>query len=189
MENFIVVYDACVLYPAPLRDLLMQLATTGLFRAKWTDQIHEEWIRNVLKDRPDFKPEQMDKVRRMMDDNVLDCLVYGYEAIIPTLNLPDPNDRHILATAIKANADTIVTMNLKDFPANILKQYNIDAIHPDNFIKYLLDDEPGVVLSAIRTVRARLKNPPKTAAEYIAILLKQSLPLTASTLQEYEPLI
>ena len=189
MENFIVVYDACVLYPAPLRDLLMQLALTELYRAKWTEEIHEEWIRNVLKDRPNLKREQLNKTRKLMDDNTLDCLVYGYESIIPTLNLPDPNDRHILAAAIKANADTIVTMNLRDFPSNILKQYNIDAVHPDNFIKYLLDDECGSVLSAIKTVRERLKNPTRTVEEYIAILRKQSLPLTASALQEYEALI
>ena len=189
MEKFVVIYDACVLYPAPLRDLLMQLALADLFRAKWTERIHEEWIRNVIKDRPDLKREQLQKISKLMDENSLESKVHDYEHIIPSLDLPDPNDRHVLAAAIKANADTIVTMNLKDFPAKVLKQYNIDAVHPDNFIKYLLEDELASVLSAVKTTRARLKKPPKTAEEYLSILKRQSLPLTTFILSEFVDLI
>jgi hypothetical protein len=71
----IVVYDACVLYPAPLRDLLMQLALTNLFQARWTAEIHDEWIRSVLSDRPDIKPESLLRCRELMDRHVSDCLV------------------------------------------------------------------------------------------------------------------
>lgn len=77
MASFTAVYDACTLYPAPLRDLLMHLALTDLFRAKWTDQIHDEWIRSVLRDRPDLALEQLERTRSLMNAHVRDCLVSG----------------------------------------------------------------------------------------------------------------
>ena len=125
--------DRCVLYPAPLRDLLMQLALSDLYRARWTDKIHEEWMRNVLKNRPDLSKEQLERTKSLMNRSVRDCLIEGYEFIIPSLDLPDPDDRHILAAAIKGQADIIVTMNLKDFPDRILNEYEIEAQHPDIF--------------------------------------------------------
>src|SRR4051794_38652814 len=121
----IVLDDACVLYPAPLRDLLMQLALTDLFQARWTDAIHDEWTRSVLADRPDIKPESLARCRELMDRHVPDSLVTGYEPLIPTLILPDPDDRHVLAAAIHAKAELIVTFNLSDFPASVLSGYGI----------------------------------------------------------------
>jgi hypothetical protein len=88
-----------VLYSASLRDLLVQLALTDLFQARWTDEIHDEWVRNVLANRPDISPESLARCR-LMDLHVTDCLVTGYESLIPTLTLPDANDRHVLAAAI-----------------------------------------------------------------------------------------
>ena len=67
LSNFTAIFDACVLYPAPLRDFLMWLAITDLFRAKWTDEIHDEWIRNVLKNRPDLTKERLQRTRTLMD--------------------------------------------------------------------------------------------------------------------------
>ena len=114
------VFDACVLYPAPIRDLLLRLAVTGLFRARWSERIHDEWIQAVLRNRQDLKREQLDRTRELMDQAVPDCLVSGYEGIEATLALPDPDDRHVLAAAIKCGAGTIVTYNLKDFPDHLL---------------------------------------------------------------------
>lgn len=111
-SNFTVVYDACVLYPAPLRDLLMQLALSDLFRARWTEQIHAEWIRNVLKNRPDLTLEKLTRTKELMNSNVRDCLVTNYEYLIPSLQLPDIDDRHILAAAIAGGAEASVTFNL-----------------------------------------------------------------------------
>lgn len=159
-------YDACVLYPAPLRDLLMHLALTDLFRAKWTDAIHDEWIRNVLKDRPDLKPEQLDRTRTLMNAHVRDCLVTSYEDLIPALTLPDPDDRHVLAAAIRSAADVIVTANLSDFPNAVLATYGIDAQHPDEFIMRLLDLAPNVVFAATKRQRESLKNPRLSVDEF-----------------------
>lgn len=178
------IYDSCVLYPAPLRDLLMQLALSDLYRARWTEKIHEEWMRNVLKNRPDLSKEQLTRTKNLMDRGVRDCLIEGYEYIIPSLGLPDPDDRHVLAAAIKGQADIIVTMNLKDFPDSILGKYEIEAQHPDIFIADLINIYPMRVAAAAETCRQRLKNPPKSIDEYLEILLKQGLPMTISLLKE-----
>jgi hypothetical protein len=126
-SNFTALYDACVLYPAPLRDLLMHLALTNLYRAKWTNSIHEEWMRNVLANRSDLARKTLERTRDLMNSNVRDCLVEGYEKLIPALTLPDPDDRHILAAAIRSSSSVIVTYNLKDFPTKTIKEYGIVA--------------------------------------------------------------
>src|ERR1051326_3804740 len=102
MNKVIVVYDSCVLYPAPLRDLLIRLAQTGLYRARWTDTIHEEWIKNLLEARPDLPRAQLERTRQLMNAAVRDCLITDYEERIDSLTLPDPDDRHVLAAAIEA---------------------------------------------------------------------------------------
>jgi len=185
MANFIVVYDANVLYPAPLRDLLMRLALTDLFRARWTEDIHGEWIRSVLESRPDLTREQLERTRSLMDAHVRDCLVEGYKSLISSLALPDPDDRHVLAAAIRANASVIVTYNLKDFPAEAVAQYGVEAQHPDEFIAHLIDLNQARVCAAAEEHRGSLRNPPKTVNEYLDTLLRQGLPQTVALLQTF----
>lgn len=181
-----VVYDACVLYPNHLRDVLIQLAITGLFRAKWTEQIHDEWTRKLLKNRPDIDPNKLQALRQAMNRAVPDCLVTGFESIVPALNLPDPDDRHILAAAIIAEANTIITVNLKDFPSNILSSYGIEAQHPDSFIAEFLNLEPRRVRAAIQTIQSRLKNPPVSFDDYMEILMQQGLTTSVSMLRQLQ---
>lgn len=180
---FTALYDANVLYPAELRNLLMHLALAGLFRAKWSAEIHEEWISNLLENRPDLTRAQLDRTRALMDLHALDAVVTGYEDLIPGLRLPDPNDRHVLAAAIRARADVIVTMNLRDFPAQALDCYGIDAQHPDTFVMHLLDLDPNAVADAANHHRTSLKSPTKTAAEYLETLARQQLTETAMALR------
>ena len=183
-SNFTALYDACVLYQAPLRDLLMQLALTDSLRARWTEQIHDEWIRNLLKKRPDLTLQQLTRTKELMNSHVRDCLVTNYEYLIPSLQLPDPDDKHVLAAAIQGNADVIVTTNLSDFPSSVLSNHNIEAQHPDDFISDLLDLKPSKVVAAAKICQQRLKNPPKSFDEYLEILLKQGLTISVSMLQE-----
>jgi predicted nucleic acid-binding protein len=182
-SNLTVLYDACVLYPNYLRDLLIQLATTDLFRAKWTEQIHDEWTRNLLKNRPNITPEQLQGLRQKINQSTPDCLVTDFEYLIPSLNLPDPDDRHVLAAAIVAKSDVIVTLNLKDFPAAILSQHDIIAQHPDDFIADLLDLHPWQVVAALETIQNRFKKPPMSFEDYLAILVKQGLPTSVDSLR------
>ena len=185
MANFTVVYDACVLYPAPLRDFLMWLAITDLFKARWTDEIHDEWIRNVLKKRPDLSLKQLTKTKDLMNAHVRDCLVTGYQGIISGLSLPDSGDCHVLAAAIRCNADVILTFNSKDFPDHCLAQYGIEAQHPDEFIRHLIDLNSAIVCQTAKQHRNSLKNPPKTQDEYLDTLLNQGLPETNSALRKF----
>lgn len=183
-SNFTAIFDACILYPASLRDLLMQLALTDLFRARWTEKIHDEWICNLLKNRSDLTLENLTRTRKLMDSNVRDCLVTGYEFLIPTLGLPDPGDRHVLAAAIRCGANVIVTANLSDFPETILSQHNVMAQHPDTFISDLIDLKPTKVLAAAEIHRKRLKCPPTSVDTYLETLLKQGLTISVCMLRE-----
>jgi predicted nucleic acid-binding protein len=179
----IAIYDACVLYPAPLRDFLMQLALTHLFQAKWTERIHDEWIRSVLKNRPDLKKDQLEKTRRLMNTATRDCLVEGYDVLIESVKLPDKDDRHVLAAAIHARANLIVTFNLKDFPPKALRPHKIEAIHPDDFIMRLIEEDFAAVCNAARVHRARLRNPPKSTEEYLSTLSEYGLTKTVEHLR------
>lgn len=184
-SNFTVVYDACVLYPAPLRDFLMQLALTDKFRARWSNMIHDEWIRNLLINRPDLKPEDLERTRSLMNLHVRDSLVTEFEHLIPSVVIPDKDDRHVVAAAIHSGADLIITFNLKDFPDTALSAYNLKAQHPDDFIYDLLDLNQAAVLQAAAAQRASLRNPPKSPEEYLEVLLKQGLTQTVGVMQEW----
>jgi len=183
MALLTVLYDASVLYPAPLRDLPMRLALIDVFRARWIADIHEEWMRNVLQSRPDLTRAQLERTRALMDANVRDCVVKDYQSMIPRLQLPDAEDRHVLAAAIRAKADVIVTFNLKDFPAEQLARYRITAQHPDGFIANLFARESAKVCEAAAAQRRSLRNPPKTREEFLDILSKQRLPQTVALLR------
>jgi predicted nucleic acid-binding protein len=182
VATFTAFYDANVLYPAELRNLLMHLALTGLFRAKWSADVHEEWISALLEKRPDLTRLKLERTRALMDLHAIDALVTGYEDLIPDLHLPDPNDRHVLGAAIRGQASVIVTMNLRDFPADVVGAYGIEPQHPDQFVMHLLDLAPGAVMAAAESHRKSLKNPPRTFAEYLETLERQGLAQTASTL-------
>lgn len=181
---FTAFYDANVLYPAELRNFLMHLALTGLFRAKWSADVHEEWISNLLKKRPDLTREKLERTRALMDKHAEDALVTGYEDLIPGLHLPDPDDRHVLAAAICGHADVIVTMNLRDFPSDIIGSFGIEVQHPDEFVLHLLDFAPGAVAAAAENHRQSLRNPPRILVEYLETLQRQGLTQAVSVLRK-----
>jgi hypothetical protein len=189
MSQYTALFDANVLYPAPLRDLLLQLAVTDLFRAKWTADIHREWIEALLRQEPHRDRAALERTRDLMDAHTRDCLVTGYEILIDTLSLPDPNDRHVLAAAIIGRCDVIVTQNLKDFPADVLASYGIDVQHPDEFLCNHLNLAQGVFCSAVQRVRSRLKNPPYSVMEYLDTLTRQGLVATAAELKQFARLL
>ena len=183
MANFTVVYDACVFYPAPLRDLLVRLALTRRFRARWTTEIHSEWITSLYAKRPDIAKGKLEEVADLINQAVPDCLVTGYEHIVERLALPDANDRHVLAAAIRVGAAAIVTLNLRDFPKEVLDEFEIFAIHPDDFILDLADLEPQVLERVAKEQRMALRNPPLDAEAFISVLRRQELPGVAAFLE------
>jgi len=179
----IAVLDACVLYPPALRDLLMWLAVVKAYEPRWSDQIHSERMRSVLADRPDITVDQLNRTRRLMDAIAPESLVSGHEAHIPSLWLPDADDRHVLAAAIEGRASVIVSYNLSDFPHGALAPHGVHALHPDRFLVSLMRREPSKFVQGMHKHRDSLRKPPKSEEEYIATLRALRLSLTARRLQ------
>ena len=107
-----VILDANVLYPAPVRDILLSLANNNMFQPKWSADINKEWVRNLVANRPDIKRENTENTIRSMNMAFPEANTEHYQSIIAELNLPDPKDRHVLAAGIAAEAELMVTFNL-----------------------------------------------------------------------------
>ena len=182
MTAAVVLLDANVLYSAPLRDLLLQLAVAGLFQARWSADIDDEWRRNLIAARSELAP-QIALTHAAMHRAIPDALVNSYQSRIADLSLPDPDDRHVLAAAITAAAGVIVTFNLKDFPATALAPHGIEAQHPDAFLQSLIVAMPLQVLAAVRDCLSRLTRPPITAAGYLKIMRRIGMSETAAFLE------
>ncbi|MFQ6145541.1 PIN domain-containing protein [Streptomyces seoulensis] len=181
---FVAVYDANVLYPSTLRDVLIRVAQAGLVQAKWTDQILEETFRNLKKNRPDLDPEKLDRTRERMSGAIRDVLVKGYEPLIDVVDLPDPDDRHVLAAAIRAKAQVIVTSNLKHFPADKLSAWDVQAVHPDAFIEAQVDLSPRLVYGVLTQIADGWKKPPNAVvADVIASLEREGLVASVAALR------
>ena len=179
-----VVYDACVLHSGSLRDLVLHIAAVGLVHPYWSDKIHEEWIGSLIRRCPDVRRETLEHTRRRMDTDFKNSLTKGYEPLISTLELPDPDDRHVLAVAIYTQSSLIVTSNSEDFPKTHLQPYGIEAVSPDEFVWRLIQKKPVRVLEAVRNHRSSLNRPPKTVEEYLATLEQQGLHKTVAFLRE-----
>ena len=156
-----------------------------MLHARWTDEIHEEWIRNVLKNNPRLARERLERTRSLMDAAIRDCRVTGYSDVIDSLTLPDADDRHVLAAAIRAGASLIVTFNLSDFPPQALAPYGVEARHPDPLFAELLDAAADEFCEAVRLQRQGLKNPPMSIETLLATLEAAGLPLTVAALRQH----
>lgn len=189
MPRFTALLDASALYSMTITDLVIETARTGIFRARWSENIHEEWMRNLKANRPDLDPEKIERRRIAMDAAVPDCLIDDYRHLIPGLELPDPNDRHVLAAAIAGRTDVIVTFNLKDFPAPALEPHGIEAQHPDTFLIHQRGLDEQAFLECARRCRRRLKNPEFSPDDYLAALRKMKLVLIASELEKTKGLL
>lgn len=180
---FTVVYDANVLYPAPLRDLLIRLARTRLFHGRWTEQILDEVFASLAKKRPDLDGVALARTRELMCTAVPDCLIEGWQPMVEGLDLPDPDDRHVLAAAIRAGAQVIVTANVRDFPPKVLEPFSIEAQHPDVFFLGLIDLDPGAVVTVVHQQQKDLIRSPTTLPALMDLLERQGLVQSIATLR------
>lgn len=171
----IVVLDACVLFPAGLRNLMMWLAVNDLICPKWSEVIHEEWMRNVLAKRPDLTREQLERTRDLMNRHAEGCLVEGYERHLAKISLPDPGDVHVLAAAMECGAEGIVTWNVTDFPETETARFGITVLTPDRLLGQLIECKEDEVIAAMREHRLSLKHPAMEGTEYLEHLRRQGL--------------
>ena len=159
---FTVIYDANVLYPFHLRDLLIRVAQAGLVHARWTNAILDEWFNQLTENRPELA-DRLKRTRQLMNESIRDVLVENYENLIDGLDLPDPGDRHVLAAAIKAGAQVIVTFNLTDFPPETVDPkgtQEMEAQDPDTFLFNLIDLNASAVAQVVREIEADLQSRP-----------------------------
>ncbi len=184
MPTYTALFDACVLYPQTLRDVLLSLARTELFRARWSDDINREWTESLAEKYPD-KADDIQRTLQLVNESVPDCLVTGYDLLIPSLILPNPDDRHVVAAAIVGRADAIVTFDLKHFPPEILAPFGIDVQDPDAFIVNQIGLDPDRAVAGLARMRARLKRPPFTASAYLENLARKGLTKTAKVLESF----
>jgi PIN domain len=174
-EPSVAVFDACILYPFHLRNIIVQAAVDRLVEARWTDAIHDEWIRNLTVNAPAIPRERLLITRRLMSDALPTAMVSGYEEHLPRISLPDPNDRHVVAAAIAAKATLILTWNLRHFPASELKKFGLRRMTPDAFLSDLFDQVSQLVTSSLANARHNLNKSQVSASEFIGILEGQRL--------------
>ncbi|HVZ07790.1 PIN domain-containing protein [Rhodopila sp.] len=179
----IAVYDACVLYPFHLRNLLVQCAVDRLVDAHWTDAIHDEWIRNLSVNNPALPVRQLNAARDLMNAAVPGALIKVNTAA-PSIDLPDPNDQHVLAAAVTVGASAIVTWNLKDFPAESLRDLGPVAQTPDRFLTALHDANPDILVAVVARARRNLRRSQVPPADFLEALRRQNLTELVSRLEE-----
>jgi predicted nucleic acid-binding protein len=180
---FVVIYDASVLYPSTLRDLLLRVAQAGLVQARWTEEILDEMFAALRRDRPELDPAKLDRTRTLMGTAVRDWKVTGYEPLVDALKLPDPDDRHVLAAAIRARAQVIVTSNLRDFPANDLDAWDVEAKSPDDFMRDQVSLDRAAVYAAVQQIADSWRNPPGSVEDVLDRLERNGLAVTVAELR------
>lgn len=178
-----VIYDSCVLYPNYLRDLLIRLARTGIVRACWTEEILSE-VRNNLRENRGIDSEKLTRLTDLMTAAVPDCIVTEYEDLEPSVALPDPDDLHVLAAAVQAEAQQIVTANLRDFPKAVLAPFDVEAVSPDRFVLNQIEDRPGVVAQVVVEAAGDCHAPPLTVADLLSIYSRSGLVRSAAALRD-----
>jgi hypothetical protein len=174
-EPAVAVVDACILYPFHLRNIVVQAAVDGLVEARWTDEIHDEWMRSVASRTPAVSMARLQNTRRLIDDALPAAMVTGYKHHVAAVHLPDPDDRHVVAAGIAAGATLILTWNLRDFPVKELQKFGLLRETPDTFLSDLYDRVPDLVISSLASARENLTSTQVSAADFINILDRQRL--------------
>jgi hypothetical protein len=182
--------DACVLFPVAVCDSLMSVAAAGLYAPKWTAMIEDEWMRSLerrLERPPGTFITRRDAMRQACPD--WEVREQAWQPLEGGLDLPDQDDRHVLAAAIAGHAGCNVTANLKHFPLRHLAPFGLEAIHPDEFLVAQLDLDQVAVLSAFKEQRRRLKKGEYTPEAFANGLERNGLVVTAQRLREASALI
>ncbi|WP_455275059.1 PIN domain-containing protein [Rhizobium herbae] len=183
-KPLVAVLDACVLYPFHLRNLLVQAAFDGLFDAHWSDDIHAEWIRNLAANAPHVTVDRLEVTRDRMKDVLPQANVSGYQSLIPELDLPDPDDRHVLAAAITGKATLIVSWNIKDFPIENLRSHGVACITPDAFLVELYGQFPEALIDSVARARGNLRKSLPSSEDFVGAVERQGLAAFAAILRQ-----
>ncbi len=178
--RFKAVLDTNVIYPVIIRDLLLWFAHYDLYTPKWSQHIIDEW--QSVMERKNVAKEEAEKRVQKVNDAFKDALVQNYDGLVDSLQLPDEKDRHVLAAAIKINADIIVTNNIKDFPADYLETFGLTAKTADDFLTDIIDLNQDEAIAAFKEMVLNKKNPAVDEFQVLEQLRKAGLTETANYL-------
>ncbi|WCM27339.1 PIN domain-containing protein [Sphingomonas sp. QA11] len=181
----VAIYDACILYPFHLRNIVVQAAVDGLVDARWTEAIHDEWMRSLLANAPDLPAAHLQATKGLMNLAVPEATVTGYERHIQIVNLPDPDDRHVAAAAIEAGAPIIVTWNLRDFPLAELRKHGLVRQSPDALLVNLYEQIPEMLVASLANARRNLSRSRISGSDFIGILRGQKLVKLAAQIEKH----
>ncbi|MCY4060813.1 MAG: PIN domain-containing protein [Chloroflexi bacterium] len=184
------IVDTNVLHPAGMRDILLRVAKTDLYRLKWSQDIRSELIRTIHKVRPDLDHAQFERhTLALMDEFFRDGFVTGYETRVDDLEGIDAKDRHVAAAAIQGACSVILTNNLRHFPADVLAPHGITAQKPDDFLVPILLMNPDKFCEAARQHRVSLTKPPYNVEAYLTKLARDGINRTATELSYFAYLL
>lgn len=178
--RFTAVLDTNVVYPVIIRDILFWFAYYDLYTPKWSEHIFDEWKR-VMKEKG-VSEEEADKRILKANSAFPDALVKNYKGLIEHLELPDKDDRHVLAAAIKTNANLIVTSNIKDFPEEYSQSFGLNAKTADDFLTDIIDLNQEQAVAAFKEMVLNKKNPKQDEFEVLNLLRNSGLKDTANYL-------
>jgi predicted nucleic acid-binding protein len=185
MQSFTVVLDACVLVPVTAADTLLRLAEREMYRPVWSERILEEAKRAVERLHPEIPAEQIEYRFTCMNKAFEDAYISGWESLEGSIVLPDENDRHVVACALIAGADAIVTNNVRDFPDEALAPLSIEVVKLDDFLLDIFDLAPEEFASVIREQANDAMRPPLSPADVLNNLAAAGAPVTAQELRPF----
>lgn len=185
MDQLSALLDANVLYSAQTRDILLQLARDSFFNVRWSLAIQNELRKSLQQNAPHVSDAQLERLLFTMNNSFPDALVTGFEDLIESLNLPDADDRHVLAAAISGSCNLLITNNIRHFPNDYTRTFGLRVYSPDDFLAALLLSNPRRFCASVSRVLSRLRNPAYTFDQYVSQLLQNGLAQTSAILQRY----
>ncbi len=175
--------DACAIYSTTSRQLLLYFATANMYKPFWNAEIHREWVSSIAARNKEMSRDALESISEAMNTDFPDANISGLSKLIKGLTLPDVNDRHVLATAIVSESDSVVTWNLKDFPKTYLKRFGITAISPDEFMLRMVGSRGGKFEMFVEEL-VSVTDPPVSPAELLRRMERCQLQKTVQKLKQ-----
>ncbi|MGO1497617.1 PIN domain-containing protein [Agrococcus casei] len=184
MARFAAFLDACTLVPMARTDTLLRIAESGVFRPLWSSRVVDEALHALLRVHPDIDPSRLRSRFRSMNEAFDDAMVDGWEPLVESIELPDPNDRHVVAAALVGRADIIVTENIRDFPSSALAPLRLEAVTADEFLLDQFDLKPALARRIVCDQAAAMVRPPTTEEQLLQSLARSGAPGFARAVSE-----
>jgi predicted nucleic acid-binding protein len=183
-EPPVAVLDANVLFPFLMGHILSYATFLGLIDGRWTDEIEREWVENAVEFHGEVERQGIEGRRDAMNRAMPHAKIAGHQRRIDSIAFADPDDAHVIAAAIEAGADFIITCDRAFLETGALSGYPFSALHPDALLSRIMERERVLFVEMIESARRSLRNTDPTLPEYVAMIEQTGLPLVAGRLRE-----